>query len=105
MRSSVVSSARVAGAAPRQLGAGEVGAALGDAADVGHRVVELLEHAPALAELVEAELARLVGHAAPPDTGGSTATSSDGPTGVVGSAASPLTQIRHVGRTAANASP
>ena len=90
---------------PGQLGTGQVGATLGHPPHVGHGVVEGLQLAPAGLQLVEVE-ASLTSRsliAAPPDTGGSTAISSLGPTVVVSAAGSPLTQIRHVSSTSANA--
>ena len=107
MRQVVEQLGPVTGPATGQLGPGQVGAALGHPADVGHRVVERLQlPAPGL-DHIEIETRGVVapGHPAPPDTGGSTATSSAAPTTVASPAGSPLTHTLHVASTSANAGP
>ena len=87
-----------AAAALVELGAGQVGAALGDPTHVGDGVVGVLQDVAPLAKVLDV-------HQHPPDTGGSTATSSPGPTRVASSAASPLTQMRHVSSTSTKRGP
>ena len=87
----------------------QVESGLGDTARVRHRVVFELQLLAQGAQLVEREF-RWVGklgrgHVDPPDTGGSTATSSCWPTGSSIEMASPFTHTRQVPSTSAKRSP
>ena len=94
---------------PPLLGLDEVEPGLGDAPRVGDDVVLGLERLAQLAQVAQRERSGIDGfggcHVVPPETGGSTATSSCGPTAVSGPASSPFTQTLHVGSTRLNPLP
>jgi hypothetical protein len=90
----------------------EVETSLGNAACVRHHVVLVLQLLAQRAQFVERQISGVrtdggvgVGHVDPPETGGSTATSSCAPTMVSRATSLPLTQIRQVASTSANPDP
>src|SRR5690606_34159481 len=87
------------------LGAHQIDAGLGDAPHVRHDVVLALQLVAQRTELLERERAGVHVHHDPPDTGGSTASSSAAPMLSDGSAGSPFTHTLHVPSTSSNFGP